>query len=70
MADTQSNPQEVAQNPALDPSSMIAAQDAILGLLDSKEQPDQGEQPSEETEDVEVSIEATEETEEVEEEES
>ena len=70
MADTQSNPQEVAQNPDLDPSSMIAAQDAILGLLDSQEQPAQEEQSSEETEDVEVSIEATEETEEVEEEES
>ena len=70
MADTQSNPQEVAQNPDLDPSSMIAAQDAILGLLGSQEQPDQEEQPSEETEDVEVSIEAIEETEEVEEEES
>ena len=40
MADTQSNPQEVAQNPDLDPSSMTAAQDAILGLLDSEEQPD------------------------------
>jgi len=68
MADTQMNPQEVAHD--LDPSSMTAAQDAILGLLDSKEQPDQEEQPSEETEDVEVSIEAIEETEEVEEEES
>ena len=70
MADTQTNPQEVAQNPDLDPSSMTAAQDAILGLLGSQEQPDQEEQPSEETEDVEVSIEAIEETEEVEEEES
>jgi hypothetical protein len=49
---------------------MTAAQDAILGLLDSQEQPNQEEQPSEETEDVEVSNEATEETEEVEEEES
>ena len=70
MADTQTNPQEVAQNPDLVPSSMTAAQDAILGLLGSKEQPDQEEQPSEETEDVEVSDEATEEVEEVEEEES
>jgi len=70
MADTQTNPQEVALTPDLDPSSMAAAQDAILGLLDSKEQPDQEEQPSEETEDVEVSDEATEEAEEVEEEES
>ena len=70
MADTQTNPQEVAQTPDLDPSSVTAAQDAILGLLGSKEQPDQEEQSSEETEDVEVSIEAIEETEEVEEEES
>ena len=70
MADTQTNPQEVAQTPDLDSSSMIAAQDAILGLLDSKEQPDQEEQPSEETEDVEASDETTEETEEVQEEES
>ena len=70
MADTQTNPQEVAQNTGLDPSSVTAAQDAILGLLGSQEQPDQEEQSSEETEDVEVSIEAIEETEEVEEEES
>ena len=70
MADTQTNPQNVALNPSLDPGSVTAAQDAILGLLDSPEQPAQEEQPSEETEDVEVSDEATEETEEVEEEES
>ena len=70
MADTQSNPQEVAQNPNLDPSSIVAAQDAILGLLNSEEQPAQEEQPSEETEDVESSDETTEETEEVEETES
>ena len=68
MADTQTNPQNVALNPSLDPGSVTAAQDAILGLLDSSEQPAQEEQPSEETEDVEVSDEATEETEEVEEE--
>ena len=70
MADTQTNPQEVTQYPNLDSGSVTAAQDAILGLLGSQEQPDQEEQPSEETEDVEVSIEAIEETEEVEEEES
>ena len=70
MADTQTNPQEVAQNPDLDPSSIVAAQDAILGLLNSEEQPVQEEQPSEEVEDVEASDETTEETEEVEEEES
>ena len=70
MADTQSNPQEVAQNPNLDPSSIVAAQDAILGLLNSEEQPAQEEQPSEETEDVESSDETTEETEEGEETES
>ena len=70
MADTQTNPQEVAQNPDLDPGSLPAAQEAILGLLNSEEQPDQEEQPSEEVEDVEESDEATEETEEVEEEES
>ena len=70
MADTQSNPQAVTQNPSLDPSSLPAAQEAILGLLNSEEQPDQEEQPSEETEDVESSDETTEETEEVEETES
>ncbi len=63
MADTQTNPQAVTQNPDLDPSGVIAAQEAILGLLDSKEQPDQEEQPSEETQDVEESDEATEEPE-------
>ncbi len=70
MADTQTNPQEVAQNPNLDPSSLPAAQEAILGLLNSQEQPDQEEQPSEEVEDVEESDETTEETEEVKETES
>ena len=70
MADTQTNPQSVTQNPDLDPGGVTAAQDAILGLLDSKENPDQEEQPSEETEDVEASDETTEETEEVEETES
>ena len=70
MADTQPNPQAVTQNPDLDPSGVVAAQEAILGLLDSKEQPDQEEQPSEETQDVEASDETTEETEEVEETES
>ena len=70
MADTQTNPQDVAQNPDLDPGSVVAAQDAILGLLNSEEQPDQEEQPSEEVEDVEASDETTEETEEVEETES
>jgi hypothetical protein len=71
MADTQPNPQAVTQNPDLDPSGVVAAQEAILGLLDSQEQPDQEEQPSEETQDVEESDEATEEeTEEVEETES
>ena len=71
MADTQTNPQNVALNPSLDPSSLTVAQDAILGLLDSSEQPDQEEQPSEETQDVETSDEAIEdsETEEIEEEE-
>ena len=70
MADNQPNPQAVTQNPDLDPSGVVAAQEAILGLLDSKEQPDQEEQPSEETQDVEASDETTEdsETEEVEEE--
>jgi len=33
MADTQTNPQNVALNPSLDPGSVTAAQDAILGLL-------------------------------------
>ena len=70
MADTQPNPQAVTQNPDLDPSGVVAAQEAILGLLDSQEQPDQEEQPSEETQDVEESDEATEEAEEVEETES
>ena len=73
MADTQTNPQQsVAQNPDLDPSGVVAAQEAILGLLDSQEQPDQEEQPSEETQDVEETDETTEdsEAEEVEEEES
>jgi hypothetical protein len=70
MADTQPNPQAVTQNPDLDPSGVVAAQEAILGLLDSQEQPAQEEQPSEETQDVEASDETTEETEEVEETES
>ena len=60
MADTQTNPQDVAQNPDLDPGSLPAAQEAILGLLNSEEQPDQEEQPSEETQDVEASDETTE----------
>ncbi len=73
MADTQTNPQQsVAQNPDLDPSGVVAAQDAILGLLNSEEQPAQEEQPSEETQDVEETDETIEdsEAEEVEEEES
>jgi hypothetical protein len=72
MADTQSNPHPVSQNPDLSPDGLAAAQDAIFGLLNSEEQPDQEEQPSEITEDVEASDEAPEdsETEEVEEEES
>ena len=36
MADTQPNPQAVTQNPDLDPSVVDAAQDAILGLLNSE----------------------------------
>ena len=70
MADTQTNPHVVEQHPVTGPDSIGQAQEAILGLLNSEEQPDQEEQSSEETEDVEVSDEATEETEEVEEEES
>ena len=72
MADTQSNPHPVSQNPDLSPDGLAAAQDAIFGLLNSEEQPDQEEQPSEITEDVEASDEAPEdsETEEVKEEES
>ena len=70
MADTQENPQPVAQNPNLSQDGLVVAQDAILGLLNSQEQPAQEEQPSEETEDVEASDEAIEETEEVQEEES
>ena len=59
MADTQPNPQAVTQNPDLDPSGVVAAQEAILGLLNSEEQPAQEEQPSEETQDVEESDETT-----------
>jgi len=72
MADTQTNPHVVEQHPVTGPDSIGQAQEAILGLLNSEEQPDQEEQPSEETEDAEVSDATTEdsETEEVEEEES
>jgi len=71
MADTQTNPHVVEQHPVTGPESIGAAQEALLGLLDSKEQPAEEEQPSEETQDVEPSDEAIEdsETEEVEEEE-
>ena len=71
MADTQTNPHVVEQHPVTGPASIGAAQEAILGLLDSEEQPAEEEQPSEETQDVEASDETTEdsETEEVEEEE-
>ena len=70
MADTQTNPHVVEQHPVAGPDSIGAAQEALLGLLDSSEQPAEEEQPSEETQDVEASDEAIEETEEVEEEES
>ena len=70
MADTQTNPHVVEQHPVTGPESIGAAQEALLGLLDSEEQPAEEEQPSEETQDVEASDEAIEETEEVEEEES
>ena len=71
MADTQTNPHVVEQHPVTGPESIGAAQEALLGLLDSTEQPAEEEQPSEETQDVEASDEAIEdsETEEVEEEE-
>jgi len=71
MADNQTNPHVVEQHPVTGPASIGAAQEAILGLLDSEEQPAEEEQPSEETQDVEASDETTEdsETEEVEEEE-
>ena len=71
MADTQTNPHVVEQHPVTGPASIGAAQEALLGLLDSEEQPAKEEQPSEETQDVEASDETTEdsETEEVEEEE-
>jgi len=71
MADTQTNPHVVEQHPVTGPASIGAAQEALLGLLDSEEQPAKEEQPSEETQDVEASDEAIEdsETEEVEEEE-
>ena len=70
MADTQTNPHVVEQHPVAGPDSIGAAQEALLGLLDSEEQPAEEEQPSEETQDVETSDEAIEdsETEEVEEE--
>ena len=67
MADTQTNPHVVEQHPVAGPASIGAAQEAILGLLNSEEQPDQEEQPSEETQDVEASEETTEEEPEVEE---
>ena len=70
MADIQTNPHVVEQHPVAGPDSIGAAQEALLGLLDSSEQPAEEEQPSEETQDVEASDEAIEETEEVEEEES
>ena len=71
MADNQTNPHVVEQHPVTGPESIGAAQEALLGLLDSEEQPAEEEQPSEETQDVEASDEAIEdsETEEVEEEE-
>jgi len=67
MADNQTNPHVVEQHPVTGPASIGAAQEAILGLLNSEEQPDQEEQPSEETQDVEASEETTEEEPEVEE---
>ena len=70
MADIQTNPHVVEQHPVRGPDSIGQAQEALLGLLNSEEQPDQEEQPSEETQDVETSDEAIEETEEVKEEES
>jgi hypothetical protein len=70
MADTQTNPHVVEQHPVAGPDSIGAAQEALLGLLDSEEQPAEEEQPSKETQDVESSDETTEETEEVEETES
>ena len=70
MADIQTNPHVVEQHPVTGPDSIGAAQEALLGLLDSSEQPAEEEQPSEETQDVEASDEAIEETEEVEEDES
>ena len=70
MADIETNPHVIEQHPVTGPASIGAAQEALLGLLDSGEQPAEEEQPSEETQDVEASDEAIEETEEVEEEES
>jgi hypothetical protein len=70
MADIQTNPHVVEQHPVTGPDSIGAAQEALLGLLDSEEQPAEEEQPSGETKDVDTSDEAIEETEEVEEEES
>ena len=71
MADIQTNPHVVEQHPVRGPDSIGQAQEALLGLLNSEEQPDQEEQPSEETQDVETSDEAIEdsETEEIKEEE-
>jgi len=70
--DTQQNPQIVGELPE-DPTSIGTAQEALLSLLDSAEEPveekkEEEEQPS--TEDVEESEESEEEAEEVEEEES
>ena len=70
MADIQTNPHVVEQHPVTGPESIGAAQEALLGLLDSPEQPAEEEQPSGETKDVDTSDEAIEETEEVKEEES
>ena len=72
MVDTQQNPQIVGELPE-DPTSIGTAQEALLSLLDSAEEPveekkEEEEQPS--TEDVEESEESEEEAEEVEEEES
>ena len=69
MVDTQQNPQIVGELPE-DPTSIGTAQEALLSLLDSAEEPveekkEEEEQPS--TEDVEESEESEEEAEEVEE---
>jgi len=63
MADIQTNPHVVEQHPVRGPDSIGQAQEALLGLLNSEEQPDQEEQPSEETQDVETSDEAIEDSE-------